>query len=647
MAIMTHHSLTAGPGPSWYYKLRRIILPNSRLEDRCNCSNRLVRRRGQHDGGSFRVSFKRRQHLTVLTVLAASMFLLYRTSHLMSTLHNKDQGRDEIDTQRYSIKREVKESQTKVKSWWMLKQRRVWCSIQPPLVPVTATPGITGMSEDKRRVLEQNWNLTSIPPNVWFTYKEDILKTKSPRHFYRNVVHTIDAYSSAFLKESEGSETQDLTSRRALGKTKGNLTTSILGQNSTSTTFSRSNDTTKQHPQQSITVQKKTDIHVTCMDNVYCARLINFTFPDLLPHFLQEPNGAFKGDICRLAALYLHGGYYFDVDMEVIEPYIAGSSPFPSPTSLIPLIELSSAKPRQENTNDVFFVTVWNEPRNAMFQSFMASTPGHPILSTAMDELLEYYKGKRPHLKGTSLLGPITLLEAYRQLTGGLDSFDNDDFVEFPSMSQSPNLDLQDDTQRTSSDQTIMASRTVGLTQDEQLVLDTSHMLQEAYLRPELYGSLSRRDTGPEGNGNCNFVVHDASEDIPYFYSRIVGSSNCPRPTQWERIKPHLPFVTLGTCGGGNVGNGRCYRHPKECCSKFGHCGTTTDYCSESRRARTTVPESFVKQIRSKTQKWVSKTFDWPTCGEGNRGNGKCQDSNDCCSRFGWCGTSKDHCLIY
>ena len=32
------------------------------------------------------------------------------------------------------------------------------------------------------------------------------------------------------------------------------------------------------------------------------------------------------------------------------------------------------------------------------------------------------------------------------------------------------------------------------------------------------------------------------------------------------------------------------------------------------------------------------------TCGNGRRGNGKCPKSGECCSKWGWCGTSAAHC---
>ena len=43
---------------------------------------------------------------------------------------------------------------------------------------------------------------------------------------------------------------------------------------------------------------------------------------NLKSHFLLESDGSFKSNICWTVALYLHGGYYFDVDMEVIEPIV-------------------------------------------------------------------------------------------------------------------------------------------------------------------------------------------------------------------------------------------------------------------------------------------------------------------------------------
>jgi mannosyltransferase OCH1-like enzyme len=42
---------------------------------------------------------------------------------------------------------------------------------------------------------------------------------------------------------------------------------------------------------------------------------------------MMENFGFFKGDLCRLAALYKYGGYYFDIDLEVIEPVLLDDDP--------------------------------------------------------------------------------------------------------------------------------------------------------------------------------------------------------------------------------------------------------------------------------------------------------------------------------
>jgi hypothetical protein len=47
------------------------------------------------------------------------------------------------------------------------------------------------------------------------------------------------------------------------------------------------------------------------------------------------------------------------------------------------------------------------------------------------------------------------------------------------------------------------------------------------------------------------------------------------------------PTPTVGTCGGGNRGNGRC-ADSKLCCSKWGWCGTSTSHCSGWRNLRDT-----------------------------------------------------------
>ena len=39
-----------------------------------------------------------------------------------------------------------------------------------------------------------------------------------------------------------------------------------------------------------------------------------------------------------------------------------------------------------------------------------------------------------------------------------------------------------------------------------------------------------------------------------------------------------------------------------------------------------------------------SPTTGTGTCGNGQRGNGVCEDTNKCCSKWGWCGNTPGHC---
>lgn len=51
-----------------------------------------------------------------------------------------------------------------------------------------------------------------------------------------------------------------------------------------------------------------------------CVAAIARAEPRLVPHFRNSSTaGKFRADICRVAYLYLRGGYYFDVDMVTVQ----------------------------------------------------------------------------------------------------------------------------------------------------------------------------------------------------------------------------------------------------------------------------------------------------------------------------------------
>lgn len=84
------------------------------------------------------------------------------------------------------------------------------------------------------------------------------------------------------------------------------------------------------------------------------------------------------------------------------------------------------------------------------------------------------------------------------------------------------------------------------------------------------------------------------------------------------------------------------------CCSKSGYCGTTEEFCGEGNRMTTTSTHPIqiftIETISTSTSVATpsSKKIVKGMCGENI---GKCSE-NECCSRYGWCGSSRDHCYI-
>jgi hypothetical protein len=64
---------------------------------------------------------------------------------------------------------------------------------------------------------------------------------------------------------------------------------------------------------------------VTFLTDTYCRRVSQATAPGLLKYFKKE-KGMYKADMCRIAELFLHGCYYFDVDLITIHPVSPPSS---------------------------------------------------------------------------------------------------------------------------------------------------------------------------------------------------------------------------------------------------------------------------------------------------------------------------------
>ena len=332
-----------------------------------------------------------------------------------------------------------------------LQQGQLLSRMKPewPCIPVPLIGQVEAVSLEFPSVSDLWHNISmTIPANIWFTYKHDILKNHEPDYYYNNVQNTIAQYSLELLDQVE-------------------------------------------------------KIHVTCMDNDYCLALIQAIYPDLVPYFLKEKEGCYKGDICRLAALYLYGGYYFDVDIEVIEPLVVSPPP----------------------TNHVSFMTSIDLNQVGMFQAFLVASPRHPLIKANLDAILIHYR-HRP-MPGGYVMGPMTLAEAYRAMVG-------------PDIARKRNLP-HDKWERIRPqpaknvanyhNYSLEIAKYIPKLLDEAKEFDRSILLlQEMNLTPN-YNLESKRRKRPEGDEyttRCNVIVADPETSTAYFFARVVGSDNCP-----------------------------------------------------------------------------------------------------------------------
>ncbi|KAL3775108.1 hypothetical protein ACHAW5_001511 [Stephanodiscus triporus] len=96
--------------------------------------------------------------------------------------------------------------------------------------------------------------------------------------------------------------------------------------------------------------------------------------------------------------------------------------------------------------------------------------------------------------------------------------------------------------------------------------------------------------------------------------------------------------TSAGTCGNGLRGDGTC-PDPNDCCSIYGYCGTDAEHCS-SPPSSATPPPAVVDDAASAGGGAQSSS----SCGGGTVGNGICPNAGECCSEYGFCGTSIEHC---
>ncbi|KAL3781889.1 hypothetical protein ACHAWO_010051 [Cyclotella atomus] len=219
------------------------------------------------------------------------------------------------------------------------------------------------------------------------------------------------------------------------------------------------------------------DVEYVFLTDDDCVTVVNESMPELVRWF-ENPmlEGMYKADICRAAYLYLRGGYYFDIDVLVVRPYVAPA-----------------------NTN---FVTVRGDgwPENGFFQAFLAAEKGHPIIHKSLQLMLDYMNSNKKHY-----LGPMALMESWVQIANitnattaqskdGVHLLAEANLMELAKLLPYPK---------------IMAY----------LESNFTTMLQQV---PVQFGDRCQFSAGA-----CNVMVMDELDETVYFYSRVIGTTWC------------------------------------------------------------------------------------------------------------------------
>jgi hypothetical protein len=269
-----------------------------------------------------------------------------------------------------------------------------------------------------------------------FTYSENMLDTRSPPHLYQNVLDTIAAYRKKWREpEAPVHFLDNPACREVIKRVEARL---AFG------------------PEDGVSVEEGGK--------------------RLADHFDEEPIGSYKGDLCRVAALYETGGYYFDVDIDVIEPVVV-----PRGVGLVSVMEPGGA---------VLHLSENRVYTPGVFQAFIAIAPEHPVLRESLRLMYRHYQGTYDYI------------HKYHGCH---------------------NCNLGTKTFKDSLDAYVLANQP-HISWDSQLV----QMLKEGVVHEEPgFGDLPPvRGVGDA----CQYFVFDPQSHRPKFYSRIPGASSicCP-----------------------------------------------------------------------------------------------------------------------
>jgi len=140
------------------------------------------------------------------------------------------------------------------------------------------------------------------------------------------------------------------------------------------------------------------DMELHWLGDKLCAEYISqHSSKKLLYAFNHEPRGALRGDICRTAVLFREGGYYIDLDVELLLP-------------MHKLVDKSTS-----------FMSVFESfaddqgPSGGILNAIMAVEPGSRVLKQTLKHIEKWYQRGRfgPH---PDRMGPLTLSTGLMQV---------------------------------------------------------------------------------------------------------------------------------------------------------------------------------------------------------------------------------------
>ena len=292
-----------------------------------------------------------------------------------------------------------------------------------------------------------------VPHRMIFTYSEKMLDTRSPPHLYQNVLDTVAAYRE-FWREPEAP-------------------VHFLDDAACAEVIERVDARTGFGPEDGVMRGPQ-----------HSKRLADY--------FWEEARGAYKGDLCRTAALYDLGGYYFDVDIKVLDPVDVVKG-----VGLVSSVEYGEAYLEVVKTPKNWLQRLMGQKVEtrlhtpSVFQAFVAVAPEHPVLRESLRLMYRHYQGTYDYSRD-------------RNGCTGLE-------CEFGTKIFKDSLDPY-----------ILANQ-LHIAYDHQLV----KMLKEAKLADfdeNEFADVPRQ----EGIGDCDFFVLDPEargEHRAKFYSRIPGAS--------------------------------------------------------------------------------------------------------------------------